>query len=298
MLKKNQPSSLKEEENSQPLTNSLTRRTMVKRLGMAATASALAVWVSPAFALAENDNRSDDTSFSRKPSGFNVLLVHGAFADASNWNQVIKLLQKEGHNVLAVQLPLTSLADDVAVTRQVLASLVGPTVLVGHSYGGAVITGAGTGASNAIGLVYASAFVPAEGKSLVEVSNQAAPPEAISRTIPSYRAGFAWIDPPYFPQAFAADVDPVQARIMAVTQKPIAFNCFVEKSGPAAWQNLPSWYLVSKQDKEINPDLERFMANRIGATTIEVDSSHASPLSHPRAIVDLIGAAVRNYKKA
>lgn len=85
---------------------------------------------------------------------------------------------------------------------------------------------------------------------------------------------------------------------MAVTQKPIAFNCFVEKSGPAAWQNLPSWYLVSKQDKEINPDLERFMANRIGATTIEVDSSHASPVSHPRAIVGLIGAAVKNYKRA
>lgn len=190
MLKENQPSSLKEEENKQPLTNSLTRRTMVKRLGMAAAAT-VAVSVSPGFALADDAGRSDDSSPSRKPSGFNVLLVHGAFADASSWNQVVSLLQKEGHNVLAVQLPLTSLADDVAVTRQALASLVGPTVLVGHSYGGAVITGAGTGAANAIGLVYASAFAPAEGENLLDVSSHAAPPEAISHTIPSYRAGFA-----------------------------------------------------------------------------------------------------------
>jgi len=300
MLFEKQPVSSKEEENIQPVTTSLNRRTMIKRLGIAAATGTLALSISPALVLADNDNRSDDTSPRRKPSGFNVLLVHGAFADASSWNQVISLLQKEGHNVLAVQLPLTSLADDVAVTQQALASatLTGPTVLAGHSYGGAVITGAATGAANAIGLVYASAFAPAEGESLLDVSANAAPPQAISHTIPSYRNGFAWIDPAYYPQAFAADVDPAQARVMAVTQKPIAFKCFVEKSGPAAWQKLPSWYLVSKQDKEINPDLERFMANRIGATTIELNSSHASPVVHPHAIAGLIEAAIKHYKKA
>ena len=176
--------------------------------------------------------------------------------------------------------------------------LTGPTVIVGHSYSGAVITGAATNASNVIGLVYVAAFVPNTGENLLDLNANAAPPEGASHTIPSYRAGFAWIDPAFFPQVFAADLSLEQARVLAVSQKPIAFNCFGEPSGVAAWHTQPSWYLVSKQDKAINPDLERFMANRCGATTIEVNSSHASPLSRPRIIAGMVEAAIKQYKKA
>ena len=297
MVFNNDPSS----KDKQPATlaTSLTRRTLVKRLGAAAAVSALALSVSPALALAQDNNQSNISSSKRQPSGFNVLLVHGAFADVSSWSEVIRLLQHEGHNVLAVQLPLTSLSDDVAVTRQALAStsLAGPTVVVGHSYGGAVITGAAYGAPNAIGLVYASAYVPAEGENLLTLNGRYAPPEGASHLIPSYRAGFAWVDPAFFPQVFAGDVEAEQARVLAISQKPISFSCFGEPAGPAAWQKLPSWYLVSKQDKMINPDLERFMAKRSGASTIEVASSHASPISHPRAVVSLIEAAIKQYQK-
>ena len=277
----------------------VTRRTLVKRVGVAAAVSTLAVAASPLFTLAANDNQVSDVQTNCKPSGINVLLVHGAFADGSSWSHVIKLLQREGHNVLAVQLPLTSLTDDVAVTRQALASasFAGPTVVVGHSYGGAVITGAASSAANVIGLVYASAFAPAEGESLQELGGRFAPAEGSKYTLPSYRAGFAWVDPAYFPQEFAADLAPAQARELAVVQKPIAFGCFAEKAGPAAWQKLPSWYLVSRQDKMINPDLERFMASRIKATTIEIDASHASPVSQSRPIVGLIEAAIKHYQK-
>jgi len=301
MLFDKPPPSEKEEtiKPASSLTTSVTRRALVKRLGVAAAASTLAVAAFPSLTVAQDNDQSEDNAANRKPSGFNVLLVHGAFADASSWSGVISLLQKEGHNVLAVQLPLTSLSDDVAVTQQALAStsFSGPTVLVGHSYGGAVITNAAVGAANVIGLVYASAFVPAEGENVFALNSLFAPPEGGSHFIPSYRPGFLWIDPAFFPAVFAADVAPSLARVLAVAQKPISLNSFLEKSGPAAWQTLPSWYLVSKQDKAINPDLERFMAKRINASTVEVDSSHASPLSHPRTVVSLIGAAIKQHKK-
>jgi pimeloyl-ACP methyl ester carboxylesterase len=280
-------------QDKQP-TAPLTRRTLVKRLGTATLAGGLALTLSPMLAFA-GDN--DDDKSARKPSGFNVLLVHGAFADASSWSKVIPRLQKQGHNVLAVQLPLTSLSDDVAVTRQALAFLKGPTVLAGHSYGGAVISGAATGASNAIGLVFASAYAPDKNETLLDLNGLYPPTEAGNHIGPSYRDGFAWIDPAFLPQVFAADVDPVEARVLAVTQKPISFNCFFEPAGEPAWKSLLSWYLVSKNDKTINPDLERFLAKRMKATTIEVNSSHASPVSHPQAVTGLIEAAIRQYQK-
>lgn len=278
----------------------VSRRNMVKQLGVAAAVSGLALTGSPLFALADSSNVDNYSKGAddQKPSGINVLLVHGAFADASSWSRVANLLQRKGHNVLAVQIPLSSLADDIAVTQQALASLNGPTVIAGHSYGGAVVTGAATNASNVIGLVYASAFVPAEGEVLGGLIGSFPPPEGAAYTVPSYRAGFAWIVPANFPQIFAADVPLPHAQVMAVSQKPIAFNCFAEQAGPAAWKNLPSWYIVSKQDKAINPDLERFMAKRCGATTVEIDSSHASLVSHPEVVVSLIQAAIRNYQKA
>jgi pimeloyl-ACP methyl ester carboxylesterase len=148
-----------------------------------------------------------------------------------------------------------------------------------------------------IGLVYASAFVPETNESLLDVLGHADPAEGAVYNVASYRPGYVWIDPAHFPQVFAADVDPAKARVMAVSQKPISFDCFGGPSGPAAWHEKPSWYLVSRQDKAINPDLERFMAKRAKATTIEVNSSHASPVSHPVEITGLIDAAIRKYRK-
>jgi pimeloyl-ACP methyl ester carboxylesterase len=222
------------------------------------------------------------------PAVPNIVLVHGAWADGSSWSKVISLLQEKGYNVTAVQIPLTSLSDDVATTRRVLAMQNGSTILVGHSYGGAVITEAGANASNVVGLVYISAFAPDEGEVLGQLNGRmpAAPGQANFRP-DAY--GFIWIDPKAFPESFAQDVDPVQARIMAAVQKPLSVSVFSEKVTQAAWKSKPSWYLVSENDRVINPDLERFMANRIGAKeTISIPSSHASMVSHPGEVAKLI----------
>src|SRR4030095_3956462 len=168
-----------------------------------------------------------------------VVLVHGEWADGSSWSKVIPLLQKNGLRVTTVQLPLTSLADDVAVTRHVIALQEGSTVLAGHSYGGSVITEAGTNTRNVVGLVYVSAFAPDEGESLGELYARAAAP-GVAAVGPD-DAGFLCIDP----EAFAHDVDPVQARILAVVQKPIAARIFGDKVTRPAWELKPSWYLVS-----------------------------------------------------
>jgi pimeloyl-ACP methyl ester carboxylesterase len=223
----------------------------------------------------------------------NVLLVHGAWVDGSSWNKVTAILQRRGYTVLAVQLPLTSLADDVAWTRHVLAErLQGPTVLAGHSYGGAVISGAATGVDNVIGLVFASAFAPDENETLGGLGALFPPPPGLAHTQPD-SLGFLWFDPAAIPTNFAQDLPLPEARILAAVQKPIAANCFTDKAGPPAWKTLPSWFLVSTEDRMINPDLERFMAERIGATTVEVRSSHASPASHPQQVAKLIMAAAR-----
>lgn len=222
------------------------------------------------------------------PPEVNVVLVHGAWADGSSWSNVIPLLQEKGYNVTAVQIPLTSLADDAAVTRRVLAMQNGSTILVGHSYGGAVITEAGTNASNVVGLVYISAFAPDEGEVLGELNGRmpAAPGQANLRP-DAY--GFLWIDPKAFPESFAQDVDPVQARVMAAVQKPLSASIFGEKATQAAWKSKPSWYLVSENDRIINPDLERFMAERIGAReVVSIPSDHASLVSHPDEVAQLI----------
>jgi pimeloyl-ACP methyl ester carboxylesterase len=192
-----------------------------------------------------------------------------------------------------VQLPLTSLAEDVAWTRHVLAErLTGPTVLAGHSYGGAVISGAATGVDNVIGLVFASAFAPDEGETLGGLNAQFPPPPGLAHTQPD-SLGFLWFDPAAIPDNFAQDLPVEQARVLAAVQKPIAARCFSDPAGPPAWKTLPSWFLVSTQDRMINPDLERFMAARIGARTVEVRSSHASPASHPDVVARLIRAAAR-----
>jgi pimeloyl-ACP methyl ester carboxylesterase len=183
----------------------------------------------------------------------NVLLVHGAWVDGSSWSQVIAILQRRGYNVIAVQLPLTSLAEDVAWTRHVLAErLEGPTVLAGHSYGGAVISGAATGVENVVGLVFASAFASDEGESLGELGNRFPPPPGLTHTQPD-SLGFLWFDPAAVPTFFAQDIPVEQARILAAVQKPIAARCFTDLAGPPAWKTLPSWFLVSTQESDAQP---------------------------------------------
>jgi len=227
----------------------------------------------------------------------NIVLVHGAFCDGSSWSGVIPLLQQAGHSVLAVQLPLNSLSNDIATTRSALASLSGPTILVGHSYGGAVITGAGSDAANVTALVYVAAYAPAEGETLQDLNERFAATEGQQHIGPSYLENTVWIDPKVFPHVFAADVDPIQANIMATVQKPTGFGCLIEKSGPPAWQKLPSWYLVSENDLTINPEAERWMASRINATTSSLPSSHASPVSHSNEVATAILAVAQANTK-
>jgi pimeloyl-ACP methyl ester carboxylesterase len=222
----------------------------------------------------------------------NVVLVHGAWADGSSWSKVIPLLDQRRFNVTAVQLPLTSLDDDIAVTRSALAAQKGPTVLVGHSYGGAVITGAAEKAPNVTALVYIAGFGLDEGESLDSLSKQG-PATAGGAQIRPDEHGFLWIDRDAFAQAFAADADPIDARVMAAVQKPLSIKSFTAKSGPPAWKHIPSWYLVSSKDQMIPPQAEEFMAKRMGATVRTVPASHASMISFPKDVADMIGSAAQ-----
>ena len=271
-----------------------TRRTFCKHLGAAA---ATTFFLGANTLSAHADSHRDATFRPSAGAGINVLLVHGAWVDASSWMLVIPLLQAQGYNVLAVQNPLSSLADDVTVTRQALASLSGPTIVVGHSYGGAVITNAGTGAPNLHSLVYIAAVAPEVGESVMGIAAQFPTPPITAHVVPSYRQGYTWVDPAFFPQDFVQDIAVAQARALAVVQKPITPECFTAKSGPPAWKTVPSWYLVSGNDRAINVDSERFMAKRIGATTRQIASSHASPLSHPRDVFEIIVAAAQGAQK-
>jgi pimeloyl-ACP methyl ester carboxylesterase len=271
-----------------------TRRTFCKHLGAAA---ATTFFLGTPTLSAHADSHRDATFRHAAGAGINVLLVHGAFVDASSWIGVIPLLQAQGYNVLAVQNALTSFEEDVQVTRQALASFSGPTILVGHSYGGAVITNAGTGASNLHSLVYIAAVAPDEGESVMGIAKRFPTPPLTAHIVPSYRQGYNWVDPAFFPQDFVQDIAVAQARALAVVQKPITPECFTAKSGPPAWKKVPSWYLVSGNDRVINVDSERFMAKRIGATTRQIASSHASPVSHPRAVLEIIVAAAQGAHK-
>lgn len=220
----------------------------------------------------------------------NAVLVHGAWADGSSWSKVITILQDKGFNVTAAQLPLTSLDDDIAVTRNLLATQKGPIVLAGHSYGGVVISGAANGAPNVIALVYIAAFGLDEGESIESLGQQGPAPAGAAQVRPDDH-GFLWSDRDGFRQAFAADVDPAEARIMAATQKPLSIRSFTAKSGPPAWKHLPSWYLVSANDQMIPPQAEEFMAQRMGARVSTVAASHASLVSHPKDVAELIALA-------
>lgn len=268
--------------------SSTTRRDFCKMLGAVAATTA---FLGQSTLSSHAESVQNVTESHHSGEGINVLLVHGAFADASSWSKVIPSLQDRGFNVLAVQNSLSSLEDDVTTTRQALASLSGPTILVGHSYGGSVITNAGTTATNLLGLVYIAAFAPDAGESVEAIDTEFPAPPGSSHIALSYRSGYIWVDPSAFPANFAQDVEKEEARVLAVVQKPIAPACFGAPSGVPAWKKVPSWYLVSTYDRMINPDAERFMARRMNAKTYEVASSHASLVSHPQDVVKLIVAA-------
>lgn len=272
-------------------TTTTTRRQFFK--GVAAVAATTAILDQNSLsvhAASFQDGRESHPS----GAGINILLVHGAFVDASSWSKVIPLLQSRGYNVLAVQNPNTSLQDDITTTGQALASLSGPTILVGHSYGGFVISN--VTASNVVGLVYASAYAPDAGESVQSINAQfPATPVGKDLTL-SYRSGFIWINPLAFPQDFVQDVENAEGRALAAAEKPLSPTCFGAPSGTPTWKTVPSWYLVSKNDRVVHPDAERFMAKRMGAITHEVASSHASPVSHPEAVFDLIVAASQGVR--
>src|SRR5438309_2502224 len=216
----------------------------------------------------------------------NIVLVHGAWADGSCWSGVIERLQAQGYTVTAPQFPMTSLADDVVRLRQVLALQEGATILVGHSYGGQIITALGEDAPNVVGLVYVAAFGLDEGESLGALLSQRPTPSALVHQFVDKR-GFVWLSEDDFVHHFAADVDPVKARVMYAVQQPVAVTAFSDIMGAPAWKALPSWYLVATNDQAIPPDAERFFAQRMGATVAEVPSSHVPMVSHPDDVVRL-----------
>ncbi|HEX3461581.1 MAG TPA: alpha/beta hydrolase [Acidimicrobiales bacterium] len=219
-----------------------------------------------------------------------VVLIHGAWADGSSWSAVIEQLQAKGHKVTAPQFPMTSLTDDVARLRQVLALQEGPTVLVGHSYGGQIMTALGADAPNVVGLVYVAAFGLDEGESLGGLLAQGPVTPALAHRFVDER-GFVWLSEDDFVNHFAADVEPVKARVLYAVQQPLAAAAFNDIMGVPAWKSLPSWYMVATDDEALPPDAERLFANRMGATVVEVPAGHLAMVSHPGEVAKLTEAA-------
>ena len=220
----------------------------------------------------------------------NIVLVHGAFADGSGWRRVVDILGEDGYAVSVVQEPLTSLADDVAATKRVLELQQGPAILVGHSYGGVVITEAGN-APNVAGLVYIAAFIPDQGESAVSLLSQA--PAANNDMRATKDDNFLYIDPAAFPADFAADLPPAEANFMAHSQAMLAKAAGGAPVTTAAWHQKKSWALIASRDHNINPDLERKMAKRAGSETVEVPASHAVYVSRPEDVARLIERAAK-----
>ncbi len=224
----------------------------------------------------------------------NIVLVHGLWADGSSWSKVIPILQNAGHKVIAVQLAARSLADDVATVKRAIDLVGGPTILVAHSFGGFVITNAGYNNKNVTGLVYVAAFAPDEGESAVNFVPVASLPPGL--LVPD-SGGFVYLNPKMFHGAFIQDANATEAETLAAVQKPAHQSLFTEKSGPPAWKQLPTWFEVSEGDHIIPPDVERMFAKRMNATTISLNSSHASLVTHPAEIAELILNATKGVTK-
>lgn len=235
-----------------------------------------------------------------------IVLVHGAFADASSWNSVIGRLQEQGYTVIATANPLRGVTADSAYTASLLNQIDGPVLLVGHSYGGAVITNAATSAPNVVGLVFVAAFAPDEGENLGDVEASSKDSVLNSALVQyTYPAGpdgqtsveFA-INPPLLREAFAADLPEQQTALLAATQRPVAAAAFSDASGAPAWKKLPSWAVVAVGDKAAGADVVRSMAQRASADIVEVDGSHVIMISQPQAVTDHILKAARAVAQA
>jgi pimeloyl-ACP methyl ester carboxylesterase len=228
----------------------------------------------------------------------NIVLVHGAWADGSSWSAVIERLQADGYNnVTAPQFPESSLAADVARLRQVLARQDGPTIVAGHSYGGQIVTALGADAPNVVGLVYIAAFGLDEGESIGGLLAQGPPTPALAH-LDIDEQGFAWLPEDDFVNHFAADVDPVRARVMHAVQQPLAWSALEEVMGVPAWKSHPCWFMVADGDQAIPPDAERQFAARMNATTVEIPTNHVAMISHPDDVLQLIETAAEAVQAA
>jgi pimeloyl-ACP methyl ester carboxylesterase len=226
----------------------------------------------------------------------NIVLVHGGFVDGAGWEGVYKALKADGYNVSVVQNPTLSLADDVAVTKRILAAQDGPAILVGHSYGGAIITEAGNDPKVA-GLVYITAFAPDKGESVATLIKDAPPGAPVPPILPP-QDGYLFLDRAKFRASFAADVDAEKAAFMADSQVPWGVEALSGKISEPAWRKKPSWYLIATDDKMIPPDAQRAMSKRAGSTVVEVKGSHAIYVSQPKAVASLIEQAAKSAKVA
>jgi len=226
----------------------------------------------------------------------NVVLVHGGFVDGSGWEGVYKLLKRDGFNVSVVQNPTITLADDVSVTRRALAAMNGPSILVGHSYGGVVITEAGND-SNVAGLVYIAAFAPDKGESVSSLIANPPPGAPVPPILPP-KDGYLFLDRDQFHASFAADVADDTAAFMADAQVPWGVEALGGTITQPAWRVKQSWYLVATEDRMIPPDAQRGMSKRAGATVVEVKGSHSVYVSQPKAVADLIVQAARSVALA
>jgi pimeloyl-ACP methyl ester carboxylesterase len=221
----------------------------------------------------------------------NILLVHGGFVDGSGWQGVYKALKKDGYSVTVVQNSTTSLADDVATTKRAIATQDGPVILVGHSYGGAVITEAGND-PNVVGLVYIAAFAPDRGESVSSLIKSAPVGAPVPPILPPVD-GFLMLDKAKFPASFAGDVSPEEAAFMADSQVPWGVSALGGAITEPAWKAKPSWYLLTTEDRMIPPDAQRKMSKRAGATVVEAKGSHAIYVSQPQAVAHIIEAAAK-----
>ena len=236
-------------------------------------AAALLLWVA-FFSTSARAAESDPT----------VVLVHGAFASPAGWDRVAHALHKDGYQTATPALGLTSVSDDVAIVQSTLDSIPGDKILVGHSYGGFVTTNAASGRSDVRGLVYTAAYVPESGETITSLSAGYAPGAFLAHLLFAPAFPFVIVDPQFFPEDFAQDLNPKLGAEIAAQQRPTSLGLFVTPSGPAAWHTLPSWYAVSAHDRAIDPALERFMAQRAGSTTVEfAAASHVGGLTHYKA---------------
>ncbi|MFJ4685844.1 alpha/beta hydrolase [Streptomyces sp. NPDC091377] len=274
----------------------------VGAVSLALTAAVAVAVTGPAMAGGDPSgaDNPDPSGQKAKPT---VVLVHGAFADASGWNAVVERLQAQGYPVVAPPNPLRGVLSDSAYVASVLKSIKGPIVLAGHSYGGAVISQAAAGNPNVKALVYVAAFMPDVGENPAALSTKFTGSELgpAIRPVPyadgSGKGTDLYIKNDKFHSVFAADLPRSQTRVMAVEQRPVAQAGFAQNATAAAWKTIPSWFVISKNDKAIAPDLERFEAKRAKSHAVEVDSSHVAMMSHPDIVTDLLFQAARTAVK-